>query len=143
VKDKIIVGYTQGSFDLFHRGHLNLLQKAKQLCDLLYVGVNTDKLIENYKGKSPIYNQNDRVEIVESLEIVDGVILCDTLDKEDAYQKIKFDKLFIGSDWEGSKRWNETEEMMKKKNVEVIYLPYTEGISSSIIREKMMEESIC
>ena len=128
------IGYTQGVFDMFHIGHLNLICHAKEYCDYLIVGVNEDALVEVYKHKMPIINEKDRAIIVANIKAVDECILVDTLDKSKIYQKIKFDAIFIGDDWKGNSRWIKTECEMSKLGVSVVYLPYTENISSTILR---------
>ena len=97
-----IIGYTQGTFDMFHVGHLNLLQNAKARCDYLVVGVNSDALVSEYKKKAVIVPLEERVAIVEAIRYVDEVIRTDTLDKTDAWNRVKFQKLFIGDDWKGN-----------------------------------------
>ena len=132
-----IIGYTQGTFDTLHYGHINLLKKAKLQCDYLIVGINSDKLVEQYKNKTTIIKENERMEIVNSIRYVDKVVLCDTLDKIVQLQKYNFSIVFIGDDWKGTKRWNDTECQLAKYGVKVTYIPYTKGISSSIIRSKL------
>jgi glycerol-3-phosphate cytidylyltransferase len=131
---KYKVGYTQGVYDMFHIGHLNLLNHAKEYCDYLVVGVNSDKLVEEYKKKKTVINERERAQIVANIKAVDKVIIVNTLDKEEILKKIKFDAVFIGDDWKGSPRWNATEEAMKKYGVDVVYLKHTENISSTILR---------
>jgi glycerol-3-phosphate cytidylyltransferase len=132
---KYKIGYTAGVFDLFHVGHLNLLRNAKEYCDFLIVGVNSDDLTLSYKGKRPTMPQQERLAIVESIRYVDNAVLRDSLDKISAWQEFKFDALFIGSDWKNTDRWNETEKQMTERGVDVIYLPYTKGTSSTLINE--------
>lgn len=67
------VGYTQGVFDMFHIGHLNLLKNAKELCEYLIVGINSDDLVRNYKHKSPVIPEEERAEIVRNIKCVDEV----------------------------------------------------------------------
>ena len=136
---KKIIGFTAGAFDMFHVGHLNLIKNAKARCDYLIVGVNTDELISSYKNKHAVVPLEERLQIIESVKYVDEVIAVDTLDKEAMWNKKQFDLLFIGDDWKGSARWNETEETMKKYGVEVVYLPYTTGTTSTLLREKLKE----
>ena len=131
---KYCVGYTQGVFDLFHIGHLNLINNAKKLCDYLIVDINSDQLVEEYKNKKPIINEKERAEIVANLKEVDKVIIVDTLDKMTVYQQYHFDAVFIGSDWQGNERWKKTEHDLSKENCDVVYLPHTEGVSSTMIR---------
>lgn len=135
---KKVIGFTAGAFDMFHVGHLNLLKNAKARCDYLIAGVNTDELIASYKNKQAIVPLEERMQIVKAIKYVDEVIAVDTLDKEAIWKEKLFDIVFIGDDWKGSTRWNETEQTMKKHNVEVVYLPYTVGTTSTVLREKLM-----
>ncbi|MBQ8912691.1 MAG: adenylyltransferase/cytidyltransferase family protein [Lachnospiraceae bacterium] len=131
---KYKVGYTQGVYDMFHIGHLNLINHAKEYCDYLIVGVNSDRLVAEYKHKKTVINETERAEIVKNIKAVDDVIIADTLDKEETLSKIHYDAIFIGDDWKGSDRWNATEEALAKHGVDVVYLQHTDGISSTILR---------
>lgn len=133
----MIIGYTQGTYDMFHIGHLNLLRNAKLLCDYLVVGVNSDELVKTYKSKSAIIPLSERMDIVGSIKYVDRVISCDSLDKMVAYSKVHFNRLFIGDDWKGNARWEETGKRMAEIGVELIYLPHTRGTSSTMLRDKL------
>ena len=130
------VGYTQGVYDMFHIGHLNLINHAKELCDYLIVGVNADELVWSYKNKIPVINQDARREIVENIKAVDKCIIVTTLDKSLLWKQIHFDAIFIGDDWKGNERWKETEEVLKNLGAEVVYLPHTDGISSTMLRDE-------
>ena len=134
---KYHIGFTQGTFDMFHIGHLNLLEKAKEYCDYLIVGVNTDNLVMSYKHHSPISAEYERLRIVKAIRVVDDGVLCRSLDKLDSWNELHFDSVFVGDDWKGSERWNETEKSLKAVGVDVVYLPYTKGISSTQIRQKI------
>lgn len=136
----MIIGYTQGTYDMFHIGHLNLLRHAKEQCDYLIVGVNSDALVQEYKNKKVVVPQADRMEIVGAIKYVDEVVLSETLDKGVAFQKHKFNKIFIGDDWKGNDRWAETEQAMKELGVEMVWLPHTPGVSSTAIRNKIGAE---
>ena len=138
---KYKIGYTQGTFDMFHIGHLNIINNAKEQCETLVVGVNSDRLVEDYKNKKTIINENDRARIVEAIKGVDKVIICDTLDKIIAHDNVLFDAIFIGDDWKGNERWKKTEEDLAKYGADVVYLPHTDGISSTIIRERISEKN--
>lgn len=135
----MIIGYTQGTYDMFHVGHLNLIRNARQGCDYLIVGVNTDELIQTYKKKVAIVPLDERMAIVSSLKYVDEVIPCDTLDKKETCKKYHINKIFIGDDWRGSERWKQTEEELAPYGVEVVYLPYTQNTSSTLLREKLKD----
>jgi len=131
------VGFTAGVFDLFHIGHLNLITNAKALCDFLIVGVNSDELVKTYKKKEAIVPFTERIRIVEAIRFVDEAFAVETLDKESIWQKKKFDLLFIGNDWHGHPRWQETEKIMLMRGVKTVYLPYTHSTNSTLIREKL------
>lgn len=135
-----VIGYTTGVFDLFHIGHLNLLEKAKEKCDKLIVGVSTDELVEQYKNKKPKVNFFERAKIVESLKCVDAVVKQVSMDKYEAWEKLKYNILFHGDDWKGSSIYIETEKKLEKVGVKIIYFPYTKGVSSTILSEKMFGE---
>ena len=134
---KYKVGYTTGVFDTFHVGHLNILKRAKEQCDYLIVGVSTDELTYNTKNKMPIIPFDDRVEIVKSIRYVDKVVTQINKDKIAAYEKYKFDVMFVGDDWKNSKIFNEAEKKLKKFGVDIVYFPYTQKISSTKLREKI------
>lgn len=130
----MILGYTAGCFDLFHIGHLNLLKNAKAHCDYLIVGVTTDKLVEQTKNKKTFVSQEERMEIVRAIKYVDEVVVQDDLDKVKAWEKYHYDILFSGSDWKGTDRWTRYEEELKLKGVKVVYFPYTQRTSSTILQ---------
>ena len=132
---KYKIGYTQGTYDLFHVGHLNLLKNAKSMCDYLIVGINSDDLVKKYKNKSVIINQENRAKIVEAIKWVDKVYVTNTLDKLEILKNIKFDAIFIGDDWQSNERWIKTKKELNELGIDVIFLPYTDGISTSIIRK--------
>ncbi len=127
-------GYTQGTFDMFHVGHLNVINNAKDLCEYLVVGVNSDALVQAYKNKTPVINQMDRSKIVSNIKAVDEVVISETLDKVEQLKKIGFDAIFIGDDWKGNVRWEETKKLLAEKGVDVVFLPHTDGISSTDLR---------
>ncbi len=130
------VGYTQGVFDMFHIGHLNLLRQAKELCDFLVVGVNSDELVRSYKKKETVVSGKNRAEIVRSIKYVDQCDIVYSLDKFEQWKRYRFEAVFIGDDWKGNKRWIETEKELEKVGAAVMYLSYTSGISSTFLREE-------
>ncbi len=130
----MVVGYTTGVYDLFHIGHLNLLKNAKKHCDKLIVGITSDEAAQ-YKNKKPFISQEERMEIVSSIKYVDEVVLQDDLDKIKAWHKYHYDVLFVGSDWQGTDKWNKYEEELEKVGAKVIYLPYTKTTSSTILQQ--------
>lgn len=132
---KYTIGYTTGVFDLFHVGHLNLLERAKEQCEHLIVGVSTDELVLSYKNKKPVIPFNERIKIVEAIKFVDEVIPQLTRDKMEAYDLIKFKAMFVGDDWKGTDKWNEIESEFAQLGVEIVYFPYTKGTSSTILTD--------
>ncbi|MEP0072297.1 MAG: adenylyltransferase/cytidyltransferase family protein [Marinomonas sp.] len=129
------IGYTTGVFDLFHIGHLNVLKRAKLECDYLIVGVTSDELCMAAKNKRPIIPFQERMEIVEAIKFVDEVVPQVNYDKEEAWNNLKFDKMFVGDDWKGTDKWNKIEEDFQKLNVSIHYFSYTSHTSSSKLRE--------
>jgi len=131
------VGYTAGTYDLFHIGHLNIFKNAKNLCDFLIVAVSTDELVLDYKKHLPIIPFDERVEIVSAIKYVDKVISQENMDKVEAALKNKIDVMFVGDDWKGTDKWNKIEQDLAKHNIDVVYLPHTDGISSTVLRKKL------
>ena len=130
---KYKIGYTTGVFDMFHIGHLNILKNSKQYCDYLIVGISTDELV-SYKNQRVVIPLQDRMKIVESIRYVDKVVVQETMNKIEAWNKYKFDVMFVGSDWKGTDKWIFLEEQFSKLGVDIIYFPYTKGISSTELR---------
>ena len=126
-----IVGYTTGVYDMFHIGHLHLLKKAKRHCDYLIVGVSTDELVRSYKGKTPIIPFDHRFEIVNSLNVVDEVVIQSHRDKIKQFHEIQYDVMFVGDDWKGSTIFEEVETELAKFNAVVKYFEYTKNVSST------------
>lgn len=133
----MIIGYTAGAFDLFHIGHLNLLKNSKHRCDKLIVGVSSDELIYNTKGKYPVIPLNERIRIVKAIRYVDEIHVQKDLDKIKAWEKYHYDLLFIGDDWKGNPRWDNYEKILKTKGVPIIYLPYTQTTSSTLLTKTL------
>ena len=136
-------GFIQGTFDMFHIGHLNLIKRAKEQCEYLIVGVNTDELVQEYKNKTPIIKQDERIAIVQELKSVDETVLMKDRDKLKAAKELNFDVNFMGDDWKGTEFYNKVEEELKKIGVDIVYFPYTKGTSSTILRqvlEKRLEQ---
>lgn len=133
----MVIGYTTGVYDMFHIGHLNILRRAKEQCDFLIVGVSTDELVQREKNKTPVISFEDRCKIVEAIKYVDQVVPQVDKNKFSAWEKYRFHKMFVGSDWQGTEAWNRYEEQFKPLGVEIVYLSHTDGISSTILREKI------
>lgn len=133
---KHVIGYTSGVYDLFHIGHLNLLKNAKGMCDKLIVGVTVDELV-TYKGKKAMIPFEDRAEIVRNIRWVDAVVPQYDMNKVEMCKKLKADILFVGDDWYGTEKWERYEEELKKIGTQIVYFPYTKGISSTKITEAL------
>ena len=134
---KYRIGYTQGVYDMFHIGHLNLINHAKEYCDYLIVGVNSDELVKSYKNKIPVIKQEERKFIIENIKAVDECFVAATLDKAALWKELHFDAVFIGDDWKGNERWLQTEKDLEPYGVAVVYLPHTDGVSSTILRKEI------
>jgi len=130
-----IIGYTAGVYDMFHIGHLNIIKKAKEACDYLIVGVNSDEATYNYKKKYPIIPHKERMEIVEAIKYVDEVVSVENTDKIYAFEKYDYDIIFVGNDHENEPVWQEIDNHLRKHGAKVFYIPYTEHISSSKLSE--------
>lgn len=135
--EKYKIGYTTGVYDLFHIGHLNVLKNAKQHCEKLIVGVSTDEVVQKNKNKTPVIPFNERIEIVKAIKYVDEAYAQEDYSTEYKIKRIKelgVNVLFVGSDWQGTEKWNNLEKQLKEIGVDVVYLPHTEGISSTELR---------
>lgn len=130
------IGYTAGVYDLFHIGHLNLLKNAKGLCDKLIVGVTVDELV-TYKGKRAMIPYEDRAEIVRNIKYVDAVVPQYDMDKLTMCKKLGASMLFVGDDWYGTEKWENYEKEFHEAGIEIIYFPYTKGISSTQISKAL------
>lgn len=137
---KYKIGYVQGVFDMFHIGHLNLLKNAKSICDYLIVAVNSDSFTKLYKNKTPIISEIDRLEIVSSIKYVDKAVIVNDRDKIKALNTYKFDVLIMGSDWKGSEFYEEMEKKLSEFNVDIVYFPYTTTISSTQLRDQILNK---
>lgn len=131
------VGYTTGVFDLFHIGHLNILKRAKEQCEFLIVGVSTDELVMEYKNKQPVIPLNERMEIVQGIKYVDKVVPQRNRDKFGAWENIGFNVMFVGDDWKGNFLFEQVERKFHQVGVDIVYFPYTKGVSSTIVKEKI------
>lgn len=126
------VGLIFGCFDLFHIGHLRILEKCKENCDYLIVGICNDKHINDRKMRKPAFSESERTEIVSAIKYVDEVHLIygDLIDNLDLINEKKVDIIFAGSD-------HEKEEQFKVLPAEIMFFPYTNGISTTEIMKRL------
>ncbi len=136
-EEKVRIGYLSGTFDLFHVGHLNLLRRARENCDYLIVGVHPDA---SHKGKETFIPFAERMEIVGGCKYVDQVVEACREDS-DAWEKWRYNRLFVGSDYAGSERFARYEQFFADKNVQIMYFPYTQGTSSTQIRNTILQKT--
>jgi glycerol-3-phosphate cytidylyltransferase len=128
---KPTVVYTAGVWDLFHRGHLNILWQSRQLGDVLIVGVVTDRGVLAYKDREPVDNLWERMGKIEDLPWVDMVMEQEGTDPSDNLRRIMPDVFTHGSDWERLKEGHDT---LEELGIEYVSIPYTPGISTTILR---------
>jgi glycerol-3-phosphate cytidylyltransferase len=120
---------TFGTFDVFHVGHINILERAKELGSFLIVGVSSDMLNYNKKGRYPVYSENDRLKIIKSLRFVDDVFVEESLELKRQYVKDhRADILVMGDDWKG--KFDSLQDIC-----DVVYLPRTPSVSTTEIIE--------
>jgi glycerol-3-phosphate cytidylyltransferase len=129
-----IVGYAPGVYDMFHIGHLNILRRARLQCDWLIAGVVSDEVAFQQKQHYPVIPEDERLDIVANIEFVDQAVMEWTTDKLVTWERVGFDVIFKGDDWRGSEKWTRLEEEFRKVGVLVLYLPYTEHTSSTVLR---------
>jgi glycerol-3-phosphate cytidylyltransferase len=137
--DQII--YSGGTFDLFHAGHVRFLERCARL-GKVYVSLNTDEFIEAYKGKPPIISYADRAEVLRSCVYVTAVVAnTGGADSKEAIEKVYPDIIAIGSDWarkDYHAQMSFDQDWLDERYISLIYIPYTEGISSTAIKERML-----
>ena len=137
VNEKPVVGFTAGVFDLFHVGHLNLLERCKERCDYLRVGVISDEVCFVLKGKTPIIPLADRMRIIGALRCVDETVAIREellLSKVEAFYEWPYDVAFSGDDHQGDPYWEREGNLLCQLGARIEFLPYTESISSSSLR---------
>lgn len=138
---KYKVGFTVGTFDMFHIGHLNLLRQAKEYCDHLIVGVHSDEWVQHCKKRATVIPYEQRAEIVAAIRYVDEVVKNETRSKMEQWEKYHFDVAFIGDDWKGTEVWNKIEAELKTVGCDTVYIGYTDGISTTQLRQKLGDNS--
>jgi glycerol-3-phosphate cytidylyltransferase len=135
----MIIGYAGGTWDMFHIGHLNILKAARSQCDRLIVGVKPDEAVFQSKQKYPIIPYNERCEILRAIRYVDAIVPLDRLEADlQICTEIGANVQFIGSDYKGTPYFNKLEQDFARAGKKLIFLPYTENTSSTILREKLL-----
>lgn len=109
------------------------------MCEHLIVGVSTDELVRTYKHKETVIPYEERSAIVEAIRYVDRVVPQVSMDKEAAWEALRFDVMFVGDDWKGTDKWNRIERTMNSRGVDMVYLPYTQGTSSTIVNQVLVQ----
>lgn len=132
--------FTSGSWDLFHVGHLNILERSKALGDYLIVGVSTEELIAEYKGLPPVIPFAERARIVAAVRCVDKVVKQTVLTEIAQLKRYKVDVVTIGNDWKG-KHLDGLEWMKSQPGKRVVYFPYTPGVSTTGIKRKIIQST--
>jgi D-glycero-beta-D-manno-heptose 1-phosphate adenylyltransferase len=131
--------FTNGCFDLVHRGHVHLLRAAKAAGDLLIVALNSDRSVSEIKGpKRPIMPEMDRIELIAAMEMVDYVVIFDEPDPTALIDAIKPDVLAKGADWNADKVVGA--ELVEQSGGRVVRIPYLQGFSTSEIIERIVKQ---
>jgi glycerol-3-phosphate cytidylyltransferase len=134
------LAYAPGVYDLFHIGHLNLLRNARRACDRLIAGVLTDEMAARAKGSDPVVPIEERLAIVGSIRFVDEAVAEDVPHKLQMWERLRFDVIIKGDDWRGTERGNRLEADFAPVGVEVVYVPYTQRTSSTMLRQVLHRE---
>ena len=137
----LTIGYTSGTFDLFHIGHLNILRRCRDACDRLVVGVNTDDSVFLRKGKRCVMPLCERLAIIQSLKFVDEAFAKDFEDDIDlkSFHMYKYRKSFIGDDYMSDERFLRYGDALAGVGAELIFLPRTASVSTTEIMERIAE----
>lgn len=130
-------GYVPGAFDMFHVGHLNVIDSARPHCTELIVGVVTDEVLLRVKGHPPVVPLSERMEVVAAIRGVDRVVVDEHADKFDSWQSLRFDVIFKGDDWAGTAKGEKLERDLATVGAYVHYFPYTRHTSSTRLRRAL------
>ncbi|MHA3703887.1 adenylyltransferase/cytidyltransferase family protein [Jatrophihabitans sp. YIM 134969] len=133
----LVVGYIPGAWDALHAGHIAILDRARQMCDRLVVGVADDETLLAVKGRLPLVPHEERMAIVASLSMADEVVADRSSDKRLAWAEVHFDVLFKGTDWQDTPKGRKLEAEMAEVGARLEYLPYTWRISTTRIRKRL------
>lgn len=138
---KYQIGYVPGVFDLFHVGHLNLINRCAEVSEYLIAGVLTDELVMHFKKKKPSIPFEQRFAIVQAIKGVDEVVKVDFSNtvKMDAWKLYHYDAYFSGSDH--GHEWDEEKKALQEVGSDIVFFPYTQSISSTKLKEQLTEEN--
>lgn len=131
--------YVVGVFDLFHSGHVKLLERAKALGDKLVVAINGDEMVSQYKRR-PYFSETERLEVIKACRYVDEAFIINDFDNKDVILMYGVNTIVHGDDWTGDSYMDQirlTPEFVKENSIEFVYLPYTKGISTSDLIQKI------
>ena len=141
--------YTGGTFDLFHSGHVRFLKQCKRIAGAdgkVIVSLNTDEFIKDYKGKAPIVAFNERAEVLRACKYVDGVIRnYGNADSKVAISKVRPNFIVIGDDWAKKDYYAQmqfTQEWLDLRDIGLIYVPYTAGVSTTDLKRRIADLKI-
>ncbi len=133
--------YTGGTFDLFHYGHMNFLRQCSELGDEVIVALNTDEFIEKYKNQKPILSYAERYESLMGCKYVTRIVKnLSSEDSKPTILSVQPDIIAIGDDWKHKNYYKQmmfTEEWLREHYIELVYLPYTSIISTTILKERI------
>jgi glycerol-3-phosphate cytidylyltransferase len=132
--------YTGGTFDLFHSGHVRLLRSCSRIADHVIVALNSDEFVERYKGSRPVCCYKDRLEVVRACEYVTKVVCNNEQDSRGLILANKANFVVIGSDWAKKDYYAQmgfTQAWLDEHKIQLIYVPYTEHISTTAIKNKL------
>ncbi len=142
------VVYTGGTFDLFHTGHVNLLKACREIAGKkgkVVVGLNDDDFVARYKGKPPVIDYINRTEVLLACRYVDEVVgNTGGLDSKPVILEVKPKYIVIGSDWARKdyyKQMDFTQDWLDEMGITLVYVPYTKYISSTVIKERLKNET--
>ena len=136
--------YVIGVFDLFHRGHVELLRRSRALGKRLLVALNSDRLVAEYKGRRPIFPQDDRLAIVQACRHVDEAFVIDSYDNRDVLLRHGVSAVVHGDDWSRASYLEQirvTEGFLAAHHVDLVFLPYTSGVSTSDYLKRIREDA--
>lgn len=135
----IVKVFSSGVFDVLNIGHINILTKAKSLGDFLIVAIQSDEYVKTYKGNYPILDINERVNQIRALPFVDDIIVYGDSDQREIWDNVKPDIIVQGDDYIHSGDRTLALEYIKKNNIRLCLLPRTEGISSTEIKNRILD----